>query len=137
MLKLSAMLRSVLAGVRSATWPLEKELELIRTLFDLHLLRDPDLFQLSVEVGPGVGEVPVPPLMFLPLAENAVKHGPAAGHRGQLSLTVAVHDTGLVFTLENPGAVEGSTGGQHGTADGGAAAGAGLRCERSPPAGEH
>jgi len=113
-LKLSAMLRSVLAGVRSATWPMEKELELIRTLFDLHLLRDPELFKLSVQVGPGVGEVPVPPLMFLPLAENAVKHGPAAGHRGQLSLTVAAGETGLVFTLENPGASkgprEGSTG---------------------------
>jgi len=113
-LKLSAMLRSVLAGVRSATWPMEKELELIRTLFDLHLLRDPELFKLSVEVGPGVGEVPVPPLMFLPLAENAVKHGPAAGHRGQMALTVAVRDTQLVFTLENPGASkgprEGSTG---------------------------
>jgi two-component system sensor histidine kinase AlgZ len=113
-LKLSAMLRSVLAGVRSATWPMEKELELIRTLFDLHLLRDPDLFQLSVEVSPGVSEVPVPPLMFLPLAENAVKHGPASGHRGKLSLTVAVRDAGLVFTLENPGASkgprEGSTG---------------------------
>ncbi|HLL06663.1 MAG TPA: histidine kinase [Myxococcaceae bacterium] len=113
-LKLSAMLRSVLAGVRSATWPMDKELELIRTLFDLHLLRDPELFKLSVEVGPGVGEVPVPPLMFLPLAENAVKHGPAAGHRGQMVLTVAVGDTGLVFTLENPGASkgprEGSTG---------------------------
>lgn len=106
-LKLSAMLRSVLAGVRSATWPMEKELELIRTLFDLHLLRDPELFQLSVEVGPGVGEVPVPPLMFLPLAENAVKHGPAAGHRGPLSLTVAVREMGLVFTLENPGASKG------------------------------
>jgi hypothetical protein len=113
-LKLSAMLRSVLAGVRSATWPMEKELELIRTLFDLHLLRDPELFQLSVEVGPGVGEVPVPPLMFLPLAENAVKHGPAAGHRGRMVLTVAMRDAKLVFTLENPGASkgprEGSTG---------------------------
>ncbi len=106
-LKLSAMLRSVLAGVRSATWPLERELELLRTLFDLHLLRDPELFQLSVEVAPGLGEVPVPPLMLLPLAENAVKHGPAAGHRGRISLVLAARDNELVFTLENPGASKG------------------------------
>jgi two-component system, LytTR family, sensor histidine kinase AlgZ len=106
-LKLSAMLRSVLAGVRSATWPLDRELELLRTLFDLHLLRDPDLFQLSVEVAPGVSEVPIPPLMLLPLAENAVKHGPAAGHRGRISLELATQENELVFTLENPGASKG------------------------------
>ncbi|GHG68652.1 histidine kinase [Comamonas sp. JC664] len=102
-LRLSTMLRSVLAGVRSATWSLAQELELLRTLFDLHLLRDPELFQLSMNVAPGVGEVPVPPLVLLPLAENAVKHGPAAGHRGHLSLDVASHGDGVVVTLENPG----------------------------------
>ncbi len=106
-LRLSAMLRSVLAGVRSATWPLEKELELLRTLFELHLLRDPELFQLSFEVAPGLGEVPVPPLMLLPLAENAVKHGPAAGHRGSIVLELASRENELVFTLENPGASKG------------------------------
>ncbi|KFE65284.1 sensor histidine kinase [Hyalangium minutum] len=106
-LKLSAMLRSVLAGVRSATWPMEKELELLRTLFDLHLLRDPELFQLTFDVSPGVSEVPVPPLMLLPLAENAVKHGPAAGHRGRISLQLAQRENELVFTLENPGASKG------------------------------
>lgn len=106
-LRLSAMLRSVLAGVRSATWPMEKELELLRTLFELHLLRDPELFQLSFEVAPGLGDVPVPPLMLLPLAENAVKHGPAAGHRGRITLELASRDGELVFTLENPGASKG------------------------------
>jgi two-component system sensor histidine kinase AlgZ len=113
-LRLSAMLRSVLAGVRSATWPLDRELELLRTLFDLHLLRDPDLFQLSVEVAPGVGEVPIPPLMLLPLAENAVKHGPAAGHRGRISLELAARESELIFTLENPGASKGPRPGSSG-----------------------
>ncbi|MFP2929743.1 sensor histidine kinase [Pyxidicoccus sp. 3LG] len=106
-LRLSTMLRSVLAGVRSATWPLSQELELIRTLFDLHLLRDPDLFQLGMNVPSGLGDVPVPPLVLLPLAENAVKHGPAAGHRGRLSLDVAVRDGGVEVAIENPGASKG------------------------------
>ncbi|NMO21345.1 histidine kinase [Pyxidicoccus fallax] len=106
-LRLSTMLRSVLAGVRSATWPLSQELELIRTLFDLHLLRDPNLFQLTMSVPSGVGEVAVPPLALLPLAENAVKHGPAAGHRGRLSLDVAVRDDAVEVAIENPGASKG------------------------------
>ncbi|HYO73767.1 MAG TPA: histidine kinase, partial [Archangium sp.] len=113
-LRLSAMLRSVLAGVRAATWPLERELELVRTLFNLHLLRDPDLFQLSVEVDPGLETFPVPPLVLLPLAENAVKHGPAAGHRGPISLSVQARGDALVFTLENPGTSKGPREGSSG-----------------------
>ncbi|ATB45697.1 sensor histidine kinase [Corallococcus macrosporus] len=102
-LRLSTMLRSVLAGVRSATWPLAQELELIRTLFELHLLRDPDLFQLTLNVPADVGEIPVPPLVLLPLAENAVKHGPAAGHRGPLSLDVTARGHEVEVAIENPG----------------------------------
>jgi two-component system, LytTR family, sensor histidine kinase AlgZ len=113
-LRLSSMLRSVLAGVRSATWPLERELELVRTLFELHLLRDPDLFQLSMHVDPGLEAFPVPPLVLLPLAENAVKHGPAAGHRGPISLSVQSRGDTLVFTLENPGASKGPREGSSG-----------------------
>ncbi|WNG14798.1 sensor histidine kinase [Cystobacter fuscus] len=113
-LRLSAMLRSVLAGVRAATWPLAQELELVRTLFELHLLRDPDLFQFTQEVEPGLESFPVPPLVLLPLAENAVKHGPAAGHRGPIHLTVRAHGDTLVFTLENPGASRGPREGSSG-----------------------
>ena len=113
-LRLSAMLRSVLAGVRAATWPLERELELVRTLFELHLLRDPDLFQLSVEVEPGLESLPVPPLALLPLAENAVKHGPAAGHRGRIDLALRVRGDDVVLTLENPGASKGPREGSSG-----------------------
>jgi two-component system, LytTR family, sensor histidine kinase AlgZ len=113
-LRLSAMLRSVLAGVRAATWPLERELELVRTLFELHLLRDPDLFQLSLEVDAGLESFPVPPLVLLPLAENAVKHGPAAGHRGRIALSVKARGDALVFTLENPGASKGPREGSSG-----------------------
>ncbi|WNG50138.1 sensor histidine kinase [Archangium minus] len=113
-LRLSAMLRSVLAGVRAATWPLERELELVRTLFELHLLRDPELFQLSVQVEPGLESFPVPPLVLLPLAENAVKHGPAAGHRGPISLSVQTRGDTLLFALENPGASKGPREGSSG-----------------------
>ncbi|MFP2899958.1 histidine kinase [Corallococcus sp. 4LFB] len=101
-LRLSTMLRSVLAGVRSVTWPLSQELELMRTLFDLHLLRDPDLFQLRMDVADGLADVPVPPLLLLPLAENAVKHGPAAGHRGPLTVEVVAREGAVGVSIDNP-----------------------------------
>ncbi len=113
-LQLSAMLREVLAGVRDPTWSLSRELEMMRTLFSLHLLRDPELFTLQIEVPDEVGVVPVPPMLLLPLAENAVKHGPAAGHRGVVHLRIEREGDSLRFTLENPGAYRGPRPGSSG-----------------------
>jgi two-component system sensor histidine kinase AlgZ len=102
-LQLSRMLRLVLEGVKAPAWPLEKELDLIDNLFALHRLRDPDLFAVETRVEGEVAAIPVPPLSLLPLAENAVKHGPAAGHRGRIDVAVRRQGDELVVELENPG----------------------------------
>jgi len=112
--QLSDVLRAVLAGVRSPAWPLERELDLVRTVFSLHLLRDPNLFELSVQVQPELSSVPIPPMLILPLAENAVKHGPGAGHRGSIALSVARHGESVRVTLENPGPYRGPREGSDG-----------------------
>jgi LytS/YehU family sensor histidine kinase len=48
-------------------------------------------------------------MLLLPLAENAVKHGPAAGHDGTLSFTAEVTPDGqrLRIALRNPGRYRG------------------------------
>jgi len=106
-LELSTMLRSMLDGVTAPLWPLEKELGLVRMLFDLHLLRDKELFQLAVAVPSPVPAVQVPPMSVLTLAENAVKHGPGAGHRGRIDLEVTHDAKALTVRLENPGGFTG------------------------------
>ncbi len=113
-LQLAAMLRSVLGGVKAQAWPLRHELDLVDTLFSLHRLRDPDLFELRRDVQPEVVEVPVPPLILLPLAENAAKHGPCAGHRGVIALEVRRDLGELVVALENPGPYAGPRSGSSG-----------------------
>ena len=113
-LQLSAMLREVLAGTQAAAWPLRRELELVQTLFTLHLLRDPALFTLELRVPPEALALEVPPMILLPLAENAVKHGPAAGHRGAIALTLSLDDTNVRLTLENPGPYKGPRPGSDG-----------------------
>lgn len=107
--QLSAMLRTVLAGVRAPSWPLADEIALIETLFSLHRLRDPEKLRVSWRLPDPLPSVVVPPMLLLPLAENAVKHGPAAGHRGVIEVEVAVHPDlrQLVVTLRNPGAYGG------------------------------
>ena len=83
-MQLSAMLRTVLAGVRAASWPLAEEIALMDTLFALHRLRDPERVQVTRCLPEPLPDLQVPPMLLLPLAENAVKHGPAAGHRGAI-----------------------------------------------------
>jgi two-component system, LytTR family, sensor histidine kinase AlgZ len=100
-LKLSAMLRMLLDGGQQATWPLQRELSLVSTLLELHLLRDPGLFELQ-----RTGKIPaidVPALAVLTLAENAVKHGPAKGHRGPLEVKVEQTAQAYSVTVENEG----------------------------------
>ena len=113
-LQLSGILRAVLAGVRAPAWSLASELSLVRDLFALHLLRDPSLFTLEWDVPSPVPDVPVLPMILLPLAENAMKHGPAAGHRGVIRFAVALRGERLVVTLENPGAYAGPRAGSEG-----------------------
>jgi two-component system, LytTR family, sensor histidine kinase AlgZ len=113
-LQLSSMLRAMLAAVKSSCWPLGSELELLASLFELHLLREPTLFELRVDVPEALRAAPIPTLLLLPLAENAVKHGPAAGFRGRIEI-VAREDGGrLVITLANPGPYRGPRPGSDG-----------------------
>jgi hypothetical protein len=116
-LQLSAILRAVLAGVTAPSWPLASELGLVRDLFALHLLRDPALFTLAWEVpeeGAAAGAVAVLPMILLPLAENAVKHGPASGHRGIVRVAARLDGDRLKVTIENPGAYRGPREGSQG-----------------------
>jgi len=58
--------------------------------------------------------VQVPPMSLISLAENAMKHGPGAGHRGVVQLTVRVEANELVFVLENQGPFKGPRAGSEG-----------------------
>jgi hypothetical protein len=113
-LKLSQMLRAVLAGVKEPLWPLERELELTQMLFDLHLLRDKELFTFELHAPTPLPALRVPPMSVLALAENAVKHGPAKGHRGAIVLTIERAPSQVQVHLENPGPFGGPRAGSDG-----------------------
>ena len=46
-------------------------------------------------------------MALLTLAENAMKHGPSAGNRGTVQLSVIEDPTGVRVTIENPGPFHG------------------------------
>jgi signal transduction histidine kinase len=116
--RLAGMLRTILAGVRAPAWSLAEELALCEDLLALHRLRDPALFTFTRTAAPDVdleGTV-VPPMLLLPLFENAVKHGPGRGARGAITLSVQRTDAAVGITLESPGAFTGRRPGGQGLA---------------------
>lgn len=115
-LELSSMLRTVMDGVRVPSWSLQRELALCDTLLSLHLIRDPELFSLDRFVDEAALSCEVPPMLLLPLVENAMKHGPAKGHRGAVRLSLRTRGDELVFELENPGRFGGERAGGDGLA---------------------
>ncbi len=106
-LQLSSMLRTMMTGIQSTTWPLAQELELASALFALHAVRDPSLFTVRRDLPDPLPDVEVPPMLLLPIAENAMKHGPLAGHRGEVLLSVRRDGGQLVVTIGNPGPYRG------------------------------
>ncbi len=112
-LQLSALLRSMLEGVKSGEWSLARELGLAKDLFELYLVRDPEMFALEWSVE-DVADIQVPALLLLSLAENAVKHGPARGVRGPLLVRVSRDSRMVAITIENPGSYNGPRPGSDG-----------------------
>jgi len=118
--QLSSMLRTIMTGIHSATWPLAKEIELASALFAMHQIRDPSFFTVRLDLPDPVPACDVPPMLLLPLAENAMKHGPLRRHRGEVVLRVRVAADALPPTItveiENPGAYGGPREGGSGLA---------------------
>ena len=106
-LQLSSMLRRMMTGISAKTWPLAKELELATALFSMHAIRDPSLFTVRLDVPDPVPDIEVPPMLLLPLAENAMKHGPLARHKGEVVLSVSVVRDLVRIELSNPGPFKG------------------------------
>jgi len=106
-LQLSSMLRTMMTGISTTTWPLEREIELVDALFALHAIRDPSLFTVDRRVPEPVPDVEVPPMVLLPLVENAMKHGPLARNKGVVVFAITTSDDAVFVELSNPGAYSG------------------------------
>lgn len=102
-LRLSGLLRDVLSGIQADLWPLEREIRLVADVWELHRMRDPSWFTVRWDVPDPLPALMVPPMILVPLAENAVKHGPAKGFRGEIQLRVTLDRDRLQVEVTNPG----------------------------------
>ncbi|HVK82674.1 MAG TPA: histidine kinase [Kofleriaceae bacterium] len=111
-LRLAELLRATLDALERRSWPLARELALVEDLLALHRVRDTEAFTSTLEVDPAATERELPPLLLVSLVENALKHGPRAGHRGAIAITVRVDGRGVRCEVENPGPYQPRPGGR-------------------------
>ncbi|GAA4298913.1 sensor histidine kinase [Nibribacter koreensis] len=97
-MKLSLLLRYQLYETDMPLVLLEKEMEHLQNLLDLHRLRLTDPRLLSLEIHGETGHFQLPPMLLMPLVENMFKHGLASG---PMKLWLEVNNNTLTFTASN------------------------------------
>jgi len=101
-LRLSKILRYMLYETGGAFVPIEKELKIITDYIDLEKLRYDDTLLVNFTYDVGDMKQPLPPLLLIPLVENAFKHG-ASESRGRafIDAHLSLAGTQLTFVVKN------------------------------------
>lgn len=93
---LSKMMRYVLYENMDEEMDLDKEIDFVRNYNKLMLLRIGDSMKVTLALPPDVEGIRVPPLLLIPLVENAYKHG-----KGFINGNLSIDNGRLVFRVEN------------------------------------
>lgn len=106
--QLSGLLRYALHdGSRASTVALSAELEAVRAYLELEAVRLEERLRYSIDIGPDVVEVRVPPMLLQTLVENAIKHGIARrGDGGEIDVRAWREGPNLRLRVANTGTLE-------------------------------
>lgn len=98
-------LHSALPDLRAPMSNLQREFDLARHYLALMAIRFGDRLRVELECPPLLGQLDLPPLLLMPLVENAVLHG-VEPHSGDVTVTLAARreQQGLVMTVRDNGA---------------------------------
>ncbi|GAB5401081.1 MAG: hypothetical protein Aureis2KO_26660 [Aureisphaera sp.] len=101
-LKLSNILSYTLYDVNTKWVDLEKEIELIENIIDLEKERFGKRVDILFDKKGDVEGLKIPPLILIPLVENAFKHGvkDEVG-KGWIHIEIQVEGSKLLFTIQN------------------------------------
>jgi two-component system, LytTR family, sensor kinase len=99
--RLAQLLSYMLYDSRKSLIPVEKELDYIRDYVNLERIRYGEKLDISVNVYGDLKEALAPPLLLLPLVENAFKHGIAPAGKGWIRVDVSRRNGVLLCKVEN------------------------------------
>lgn len=99
--RLAQLLSYMLYDSRKSLISMEKELDYIRDYVNLERIRYGEKLDIAVNVYGNLKDAMAPPLLLLPLVENAFKHGIALEGKGWIRVDVSRRDDTLVCKVEN------------------------------------
>lgn len=101
-MKLSEMMRYMLYECRAERVPLTSEVHYLHNFIELQQLKTPDLQNIQLDIRGELSGAYIPPLLFVPLVENAFKHGnPADIHAGWVNASLDVTGNQITFSISN------------------------------------
>ena len=105
---LGKLMRYLLYEARTEHVALQSEIDFLRRFIQLMDLRVPPGTKIKAalpEVSPGLR---VPPFLFIPLVENAFKHGISAQQPGTITISMVIDRDQLIFRTTNPNRAKGA-----------------------------
>jgi two-component system, LytTR family, sensor kinase len=100
--RLSALLSYMLYDAKEKTIPVEKEIDYIKNYINLEKIRYGERLDVQLNVYNNVKGVQVPPLLVLPLVENAFKHGVSRSSSDSwVHIDITLKKKSLIFKIEN------------------------------------
>ena len=102
-LKLSQLLSYMLYECKDETVSLEKEITFIRNYIDLEAIRVEDIANVHFEIKGSNPGHKIPPLLFIPLIENAFKHGISSEvEHSDIHIKIHIDENKIEMNTENP-----------------------------------
>ncbi len=100
--RLSALLSYMLYDTKKQYIELEKEVDYVKNYINLEKIRYGERLDVQLTVFNNVRGINVPPLLFLPLVENAFKHGVSnAVEDSWIHIDISLKKKMLIFKIEN------------------------------------
>jgi len=100
-LKLSKLMRYLLYETEHGNIQLSQEIEFMMNYLDLMKLRLTQKVELSVSFPVKYKDISIPPLLFIPFIENALKHGVSYRDRSFIHILMEVNDQEIIFSCSN------------------------------------
>lgn len=98
---LGKLLRYLLYETEAELVPLQGEIEFLKSYIELMTLRTGHNVRVESYFEESPGTHSIAPLLFLPLVENAFKHGPHPSHECSIRISLQIRDAMICFSTKN------------------------------------
>ncbi len=100
-LKLSAIMRYILAETKNDWVPLQNEIDFLNDYIDLQKVRLTQNVALTFTVEGNISNQRVAPLIFIPFVENAFKYGVSTIEPSFIHINIAIQNNTIIFSVKN------------------------------------